>query len=163
MAQVLATLAVVLATILAGLSLIPQILKLVRTRDAAGVSATWPAIGLVTNGAWCAYLIQAGLWPFDLDVLMVVFYGVVMWLARAEDRSELSPQRCGQRRWGDHPRRRVAGSGDGPGVLPVPQVAPAIFTAYRTSVPLGSRRHVVDRRRWALWGTTGGSTATPRS
>ena len=52
MAGILATIAVVVATILAGLSLIPQILKLVRTRDAAGVSSTWPAIGLVTNAAW---------------------------------------------------------------------------------------------------------------
>lgn len=57
----LATFALVVATVLAAVSLLPQILKLVRTGDPRGVSATWPAISLVTNAAWSVYLIQAGL------------------------------------------------------------------------------------------------------
>ena len=50
------------ATILAGIFLLPQIARLVRHHDTAGVSATWAALGLVTNLAWIVYLGLLGLW-----------------------------------------------------------------------------------------------------
>src|SRR5690554_5969126 len=142
MAQVLATIAVVLATILAGLSLVPQILKLVRTRDAAGVSATWPAIGFVTNAAWCAYLLQAGLWPASIStMLMVVFYSVVMWgLARA-GRSLGGSIARGVLWTATLVAITAVGGwlalGTVLGFSQFLQVAPAIITAYRTARPTG--------------------------
>lgn len=142
MTQILATVALVAATVLAGLSLIPQIVKLVRTRDPSGVSATWPAIGLVTNGAWSAYLIHEGLWPASIStLLMVLFYGVVLWaLARAG-----RPIRGSLGRGATWLAALVIVTatagwftlGTVLGLSQFLQVAPALITAYRTHRPTG--------------------------
>lgn len=58
--MVLAVLAVV-GTMLAAFFLVPQTISLVRSGDSAGVSPTWAAFGVVTNLAWVAYLVDAGL------------------------------------------------------------------------------------------------------
>lgn len=142
MTAVLAVVALVVATVLAGASLIPQIVKLVRTRDPAGVSTTWPAIGLVTNAAWSAYLIQEGLWPASISTFLVVaFYGVVMWaLARAGSRLHSSLWRgvvwmaflvWVTVDWGWFVMGVILGFSQ------FLQVAPAIWTAYRTRRPTG--------------------------
>lgn len=155
MTQVLATVAVVVATILAGLSLIPQILKLVRTRDAAGVSATWPAIGWVTNAAWCAYLLQAGLWPASIStMLMVVFYAVVMWGLGRAGRS-LGPSIGRGAAWtATLVVITLVGGwlalGTVLGFSQFLQVAPAIVTAYRTARPTG-----IAAATWWIAGTEG--------
>ncbi|MEX1044273.1 MAG: PQ-loop domain-containing transporter, partial [Acidimicrobiia bacterium] len=74
----LADVAVIAATVLAWWSLIPQIRKLIRTEDATGVSGTWPAIGLVSNAAWTAYLVSQALWAATpATTVMVFFYFVV--------------------------------------------------------------------------------------
>lgn len=57
-----ADLAVVLATVATLTFLVPQVVKLVRTRDASGVSSTWPAFGVVANVGWVAYLVHQSLW-----------------------------------------------------------------------------------------------------
>jgi len=155
MAGILATIAVVVATILAGLSLIPQILKLVRTRDAAGVSSTWPAIGLVTNAAWCAYLLQAGLWPASIStILLVVFYSVVMWgLARAGRSLGASILRGA---WWAALLVAITlvggwlALGTVLGFSQFLQVTPAIVTAYRTAHPTG-----IAPATWWIAGTEG--------
>lgn len=155
MAEIIANLALIAATILAGASLLPQIAKLVRTRDHAGVSATWPAIGLVTNGAWSAYLIQAGLWPASISTfLMVVFFSVVLWALRRAGRG------LSRSAW-----RGVAWTvvlalitvwggwfalGTVLGLSQFLQVAPAIFTAYRTDRPTG-----IAPATWWIAGTEG--------
>ena len=70
---------VIVATVLAWTTLVPQILKLARTGDPKGVSATWPYIGLVTNGAWTAYLWSQGLWAaMPSTAGMVFFYLLVI-------------------------------------------------------------------------------------
>lgn len=51
-----ADVAALAATVLSGISLLPQIRKLVRTGDVRGISPTWPVFGMVTNAAWLAYL-----------------------------------------------------------------------------------------------------------
>lgn len=142
MSEVLANFALVGATVLAGLSLIPQIVKLVRTRDPAGVSATWPAIGWVTNAAWTAYLLQAGLWPATVSTsLMVLFYAVVMWaLHRAG--SSLRPSLGRGIAWMLFlvALTLIAGwfaLGTVLGFSQILQVAPAIVTAYKTDRPTG--------------------------
>jgi uncharacterized protein with PQ loop repeat len=155
MAQVLATLAVGSATVLAGLSLIPQIVKLVRSRDPAGVSATWPSIGLVTNGAWCAYLLQAGLWPASIStMLMVVFYAVVMWALRRAG-IDLGSSLVRGAIWTATlvAITVVAGwfaLGTLLGFSQFLQVAPALLTAYRTDMPTG-----IAPATWWIAGTEG--------
>jgi uncharacterized protein with PQ loop repeat len=142
MAATIALVALVVATVLAGISLIPQIVKLIRTRDPSGVSPTWAAIGFVTNVAWCAYLIHEGLWPASISTFLIVaFYGVVMWaLGRAG-------RRLGSSLWRGAVWMAVLVwvtiehgwfvMGVILGASQFLQVAPAIWTAYRTRRPSG--------------------------
>lgn len=155
MSQTLATAALVGATVLAGLSLIPQIVKLVRTRDPAGVSATWPAIGLITNGGWTAYLIHAGLWPATVSTtLMVAFYAVVMWaLHRAGIGLRGSFRRGAAWMLFLVVLTSAAGwfaLGAVLGFSQILQVTPAIVTAYRTHRPTG-----IAPATWWIAGTEG--------
>jgi uncharacterized protein with PQ loop repeat len=74
-----ADLSVIAATLLAWISLVPQIVRLARTGDPTGVSTTWPAIGLVSNAGWTLYLLSRELWAaIPSTVVMVVFYGLVL-------------------------------------------------------------------------------------
>jgi uncharacterized protein with PQ loop repeat len=148
----LADLAVILATVLAWWSLIPQIRKLLRTSDASGVSGTWPAIGLVSNAGWTAYLLSQQLWAaVPSTTVMVFFYAVVL---RTLGKTGA-------------PLRAAAGRGvmsfvvlltayllGSWGVLGlvlgwayVPQLAPAVWAAYRTPDPTG-----ISTGTWALIG-----------
>lgn len=76
---------VIVATLLAWTTLVPQIVKLARTGDPKGISATWPFIGLVTNSAWTTYLASQGLWAaIPAASGMVFFYVLVIrYLRRA--------------------------------------------------------------------------------
>src|SRR3954453_21451426 len=68
--------AVIVASILAVGSLLPQAVRLLRTRDVKGVSVLWTALGAVTNLAWFAYALARGLWagvPATLST--ACFYG----------------------------------------------------------------------------------------
>lgn len=154
-AQSLATAALVVATVLAAASLLPQIAKLVRSSDASGVSATWPAIGLVINAAWSAYLIQAGLWPASISTFfMVVFYGAILWaLRRAGTSLRLSFVRGAAVSVAFVVIAAVFGwlaLGTVLGLSQFLQVGPAILTAYRTRWPTG-----IAPATWWIAGTEG--------
>ena len=70
---------VIVATALAWTTLIPQIRHLLKTGDIAGVSVTWPFIGLVSNAAWTLYLISQSLWAAAPSTAgMAVFYVIVI-------------------------------------------------------------------------------------
>lgn len=70
---------VIVATIIAWATLVPQIRRLLSTRDPEGVSVTWPVIGLVSNTAWTFYLASQGHWAATPGTVgMVVFYVVVL-------------------------------------------------------------------------------------
>jgi len=62
MQDLLANIAVAVATLATLFFLVPQIVKLVRTGDSAGVSTTWPAIGFISNIGWFVYFIHEALW-----------------------------------------------------------------------------------------------------
>ena len=69
----------IVATLLAWTTLIPQIRSIIRTGDIEGVSVTWPFIGLVSNAAWTMYLASQALWAATPSTAgMVVFYVVVI-------------------------------------------------------------------------------------
>ena len=83
--------AAVLATLFAFITLSPQIVKLWRTRNADGVSATWASLGATSNAAWVAYLTSQGLWlALPSTVFMSVFFaitvGLIGWTGRPSGR-----------------------------------------------------------------------------
>ena len=142
MNQTLANVAIILAMASSITFLIPQIVKLVRTRDSAGVSSTWPALGFVINVGWFAYLMSQQLWISVLAPFVTfVSYGVTLWALRRTGR-DLSKS---------YARGVVAamtliavGTVGGWNVLGVVlgisygvMLAPSIWTAYRAAIPSG--------------------------
>lgn len=148
----LANLSVIAATVMAWWSLIPQIRKLIRTGDAAGVSGTWPAIGLVSNAAWTAYLVSQGLWAaVPATSVMVVFYLVVMRSLHRAGMPMIAAVWRGLYAIGILVVTFVLGSWHALGLVLGwaygPQLAPAVWSAYRTPDPSG-----VSSGTWALIG-----------
>ena len=71
----------VAATVFAAVFLMPQITRLIRHGDVAGISTTWAAVGLITNSVWVVYLGRLGLWMAVMPPAFgVVTYGIVLWL-----------------------------------------------------------------------------------
>jgi uncharacterized protein with PQ loop repeat len=71
--------AAIVATVLAGVALIPQIRRLVTTKISDGVSPTWAGFGVVTNAAWAIYLASQSLWLAIPSTLVVsVFYAATL-------------------------------------------------------------------------------------
>lgn len=153
---------VIIATGVAWWSLIPQIRRLVKTRDPTGVSSSWPAIGLVTNAGWTAYLASQRLWAAaPSTTVMTVSYGLVLWALFAAGRA---------------PRRGILAGAVWASVLATTgitmswtamgallagsyliQFAPAVAAAYRVTIPSG-----IAPATWvsigiesALWGGYG--------
>ena len=88
MNESLANLAAIAATLLTAGFLLPQVIKLIRTRDSEGVSATWPALGFVTNVGWFVYVINQGLWTAILaPFITFIFYAVTLWAVGRTGRS----------------------------------------------------------------------------
>lgn len=148
----LANLAVILATIMAWWSLIPQIRKLLRTSDATGVSGTWPAIGLVSNAGWTAYLISQELWAAAPSTTVMVFFYLIVLRALWKAGLPLGPAALrGVLSVAVLVATYVLGTWAALGLMLgwtyVPQLAPAIWAAYRTPDPTG-----IASGTWALIG-----------
>ena len=161
-------LAVIAATGLAWWSLIPQIRRLATTGDATGVSTTWPAIGLVSNAAWTAYLLSAGLWAaVPSTAVMVLFYALVF---RALARAHVPLRAAAVRGAGwSVVLGAVFAAGSWPvlglvlGWAYIPQLAPAVWTAWRTPRPVGVSAGTwtligVEAALWAVYGLAKGDT-----
>lgn len=148
----LANLSVIAATVMAWWSLIPQIRKLIRTGNAAGVSGTWPAIGLVSNAGWTAYLVSQELWAaVPATTVMVFFFLVVIRTMHRAGVPMAGAMLRGVYSIGVLIVTFVLGSWTALGLVLgwayVPQLAPAVWAAYRTSDPSG-----VSSGTWALIG-----------
>ena len=138
----LADTAVIVASILAVGSLVPQAVRLLRTRDIVGVSVLWTALGTVTNLAWFAYALARGLWAGVPATLATAgFYGFLFVTLV---------------RFGGHAGAAVLGGtawavlltgvtviggwsalGAVLGMSYAVQVAPSLWTAWRTYAPTG--------------------------
>jgi uncharacterized protein with PQ loop repeat len=137
-----ADLAVVTATLLAWSSLVPQIRKLAKTGDIAGVSANWPAMGFVTNAAWTSYLLSQRLWlAAPSTAVMVGFYALVLWMLGRSGAALVKPAVAGAV-WAAG--LAVTGLVGGWGALGIvlgwsyaAQLSPQVWTAYRTWLPSG--------------------------
>lgn len=142
MNQTLANIAVVLATISTVTFLLPQIVKLVRTRDSEGVSTTWPALGFVINVGWLVYLISQELWA-SLFAPFATFlaYAVTMWAVGRTGRDLSKSYLRGLFAAGVLTTAAIFGGWEVLGVvLGVSygvMLTPSIWTAYRTAIPSG--------------------------
>ncbi len=142
MNETLANIAVIAATIGTVTFLVPQTVKLIRTRDTEGVSATWPALGFVVNLGWFVYMIAQQLWVATLAPFVTFLsYLVVLWALRRAGRSlQVGAWRAGA--WGVVlvAIGVVAGwaaFGVALGLSIGVQLSPSVWTAYRTPDPSG--------------------------
>ena len=134
--------AAVLASLVAFVTLIPQLNKLWRTRDAEGVSATWAAFGVASNGAWTIYLYyQDLLLALPATTSMVLFYALTMGLVARAGRSIVHAWTLGTL-WALI--LAVAGIVGGWSMLGLflgfavgVQAIPSLWTAFRSRVPTG--------------------------
>ncbi len=162
MTETIANVAVVLATISTVVFLIPQILKLNRTGDSAGVSTVWAALGFVSNVGWFIYMISQARWYAVMAPLATfIFYAITM---RALARTG---RQLGNAVWTGVlwallliTVTLIAGwttLGVVLGLTYAAMVTPSIWTAYRTADPSG-----VSAGTWSigameavLWGAYG--------
>lgn len=154
--------AVIAATVLAITSLIPQARRLIRTRDTAGVSITWTAIGCVTNAGWFVYVSTEGLWASaPATVMSSVFYA---WLFALLSRLGTPWQVAAKlgAAWAVTlvvmtAFTSLAVLGTVLGLAYSIQVGPSVWTAYRTWAPTGvaPSTWVLTLVQVILWGVYG--------
>lgn len=129
---------------------LPQILKLRATGDTAGVSWSWATLTSLNNAAWFGYFMLSGYWTASLPstAASVLAGTVAVMLVR---RGALNRRAIG---WiagwaGLLVLAGVVGGRVGLGTLlaaaSIVQVAPSLWTAYRTAHPTG-----ISRATWAL-------------
>lgn len=152
----------VIAALLAVPQFLPQLARLRRTGDAAGVSCAWAALTSVNNGAWTAYFALSRLWtalaPSTSATLLAGILAV--WLAR---QGELQ-QRAAWSVTGWAALLAVAGGAFGRAALGtlltasfILQTAPSVWKAYRSERVSG-----ISAATWLLilgellcWGSYG--------
>jgi uncharacterized protein with PQ loop repeat len=148
---------------------LPQILKLRATHDTAGVSSSWARLTSIDNAAWLAYFVLSGYWTALVPSTSATLLSTTL-AAMLTRRSPLASR----------PALLIAGwaallvsayavaGRAGLGALLTGafalQVAPSIWTAYRTERPTG-----VSRATWQLvlaelscWTAFGVHKADPR-
>ena len=90
--SVVEVLSALVATTLSGVMMLPQVVRLVRTRAPAGVSATWLGFGVVLNSGWVAYCVEMGLWlVVPLQVSLVAQQAVALRVLLPLDRAQQRP------------------------------------------------------------------------
>lgn len=159
----------VLATILAVPQFLPQILKVHSTGDTTGVSWLWAMLTSVNNAAWFAYFVLSGFWSAlaaaSAAVLLAGLLAVM--LARRGQRGRRATLFIA----GWSAALIVIGAVTGRIGLGTAltaafagQVAPSIWTAYRTAHPSG-----ISRGTWLLilgelacWAAYGADKSDPR-
>jgi uncharacterized protein with PQ loop repeat len=134
--------AVLVASILAVGSLVPQAVRLLRTRDIVGVSVLWTALGTVTNLAWFAYALARQLWAgVPATLATALFYGFLfVLLLRFGGRAGAAV--LGGAAWAAFLTGVTliggwSALGAVLGVSYAIQVAPSLWTAWRTYAPTG--------------------------
>lgn len=148
---------------------LPQLARLRRTGDAAGVSCAWAALTSVNNGAWTAYFALSRLWTaLAPSISATLLAGILaVWLAR---QGELQ-QRAALSITGWAALLAVAGSVFGRAALGtaltasfILQTAPSVWKAYRSERISG-----ISAGTWLLilgellcWGIYGTYEQDPR-
>ncbi|HJP77446.1 MAG TPA: hypothetical protein VJ914_24470 [Pseudonocardiaceae bacterium] len=148
---------------------LPQLVRLSRTGDAAGVSWSWAALTSISNGGWIAYFALSGFWTSLVPAGSVTALAGVL--------AGLLSRRAGVT------RRQAVITAAWAGILAIAgaiggrvglgtvltasfvlQVTPSVWTAYRTERPTG-----IARGTWWLilgelvcWGAYGQYQSDPR-
>jgi hypothetical protein len=148
---------------------LPQIVKVRRSGDTTGLSWPWAALTSVNNAAWFGYFVLSGFWsalaPSSSTAVLAGALGIM--LARHEDAKRKAAAAITA--WAAILVAAfiVAGRSGLGTVLTaafVIQVAPSIWTAYRTRHPTG-----ISRGTWLLilgelscWALYGSEQSDPR-
>ncbi len=162
---------VAFANVLGAGMIVPQVLKIQRSRDFGGVSGVWVGVGIGMNLWWVAYALQAHLWGLvPVSVAAIVLYSII-----GVQFSEMV---------GAEGRRSLALGAFGLGSVPLPfllfsgwsaaglviglcyglQFAPAVLTALRSD-KLGGISSVTwsmalaEAVIWFVYGTSEGEQA----
>ena len=130
------------ATVFAVPQFLPQILKLRATHDTAGVSWSWAALTSVNNAAWLAYFILEHYWtaliPSCSATLLAGTLAVLLTVrVRVRPRPALLIGLWAAMLAGAYLLAGRAGLGALLTAAFAVQVAPSIWTAYRTERPTG--------------------------
>ncbi|MDX3001335.1 PQ-loop domain-containing transporter [Kribbella solani] len=129
---------------------LPQILKLRRTGDTAGVSWSWATLTSINNAAWFCYFMASGYWTAGLPATAAsTLAGIVsvMLVRRGARNGRALGWICG---WvAMLVTAAILGGRIGLGTLlaaaSIIQVTPSLWTAYRTARPTG-----ISAGTWAL-------------
>lgn len=156
------------ATTLAAVFLIPQIVRLIRFNDSAGVSPVWAAFGMLTNSAWILYLGASDLWlAAAAPALAAATYGITLAVLASLDR---------RRYWMwiatfyGIALVAVGGLGDMRSfglvlsITPAVQLAPQILSVFRAASPTGVSPStwtlsIGEAMLWGIYGTIVGDAA----
>lgn len=159
----------VAAAVFAVPQFLPQLARVWRTGDTAGVSWSWAALTSVSNGGWIAYFALSRLWTALVPAICATVLAGV--LAALLARRGTVPRRPAVVAAGWAVLLAVAGTADGRTGLGtaltvsfVLQVTPSLWAAYRTRRPTG-----ISRGTWLLvlaellsWGGYGLHVPDPR-
>ncbi len=162
-------LAPVFAGVLAVPQFVPQLRIALTAEDISGVSWTWAALTSVNNAAWCAYFVRSHYWIALIPggAVMIVAGALAVQLARRGKTTIVSTTLLVV--WSALLAAVDIGLGRAPlgAVLTgafVLQVAPSLWSAYRTRHPAG-----ISRGTWLLilaeltcWGLYGIRSSDPR-
>lgn len=143
-------------------TVVPQTVRLLRTRDSAGVSPTWTALGAVSAAFWTAYLVQGRLWwPAVADAAAGLSYVLALTVLHRQGvrvrRSLVVGAAWGAAFLGAGAIGGWPAVGALLGVAFAVQVTPSLWTAYRTEQPTGAalatwRLVVAEGVLWGLYG-----------
>jgi uncharacterized protein with PQ loop repeat len=165
----LLTLAPVLAGVFAIPQFVPQLRIALTNQDISAVSWTWAALTSVNNAAWCAYFVLSRYWTALIPGAAVTILAGALAVQLARRGNTTNGGTTLIIAWSGLMAIVAAGFGRAPlGALLVAafalQIAPALWTAYRTRHPAG-----ISRGTWLLilaeltcWGLYGIRTSDPR-
>ena len=130
------------ATLLAVAGVVPQVRRLARCRDLAGVSVLGPMIGLVSELTWTAYLRDAELWAAAVGPVMMLATNAALLVAALRAGGRFGGAMAAAALWGvGMTVIGLAGGwatvGTALGVAYAMQVGPCVWSAYRTAAPTG--------------------------
>lgn len=140
----------VVATVLAVPQFLPQIVKVATSGDAAGVSWLWAALTSINNAAWFGYFVLSRLWGGLIPACSAALLAGLLAMLPACRRTATRQAGMLIAAWSAVLVTAFMVAGRvGLGILLTAafaiQVAPSIWTAYRTPHPTG-----VSRGTWLL-------------
>lgn len=148
---------------------LPQLLKVSRNGDSAGVSWPWAALTSANNAAWVAYFVMSAYWtalaPSSSATMLAGTLAIMLARrGRATARAAAAVAAWAALLGAAYSVAGRTGLGTLLTAAFVPQVTPSIWTAYRTARPTG-----ISRGTWMLilgelscWATFGLYRSDPR-